>query len=67
VFYLAHTSCFFINKLLVGRFIPPEQSIDSEIESLCAVGVDEQSWDSLQLGIWDKYSHQERISLVIKI
>jgi 5-histidylcysteine sulfoxide synthase/putative 4-mercaptohistidine N1-methyltranferase len=45
IFYFGHTATFFINKLILGKFI--DQRVDSKIESICAVGVDEMSWDDL--------------------
>lgn len=45
IFYYGHTAAFFINKLLIGRFI--QQRIDPLIESTVAIGVDEMSWDDL--------------------
>ena len=41
IFYYGHTAAFFINKLLIGRFI--QQRIDPLIESTVAIGVDEMS------------------------
>ena len=45
VFYFGHTATFYINKLLLGKFIT--QRIDPHLEAICAVGVDEMSWDDL--------------------
>lgn len=45
IFYYGHTATFFINKLMLGKFI--HNRIDNRIESICAVGVDEMSWDDL--------------------
>lgn len=45
IFYYGHTAAFFINKLLIGRFI--QHRIDPLIESTVAIGVDEMSWDDL--------------------
>ena len=45
IFYYGHTSCFFINKLNVARFI--NQRVDADLESMLAIGVDEMSWDDL--------------------
>ncbi len=45
IFYFGHTATFFINKLLLAGLI--ETRIDAKIERLCAVGVDEMSWDDL--------------------
>ena len=54
VFYYGHTAVFFINKLVLGMFLDQEDRIDPVLESLCAVGVDEMSWDDLNIGEWDK-------------
>ena len=46
IFYYGHTATFFINKLMLGKFLT--QRIDPHLESICAVGVDEMSWDDLK-------------------
>jgi len=48
IFYYGHTAVFYVNKLLLGKFI--QQRLDDNIESVCAVGVDEMSWDDLSPG-----------------
>ncbi|HXK55870.1 MAG TPA: DinB family protein, partial [Gammaproteobacteria bacterium] len=45
IFYYGHTAVFFINKLHVAKLIP--RRLDSELESMLAIGVDEMSWDDL--------------------
>uniref|UniRef100_A0A0G4F7R0 Sulfatase-modifying factor enzyme-like domain-containing protein n=1 Tax=Chromera velia CCMP2878 TaxID=1169474 RepID=A0A0G4F7R0_9ALVE len=45
IFYFGHTACFFVNKLVLGGFM--KDRVDAEIETSCAVGVDEMSWDDL--------------------
>lgn len=45
VFYFGHTAVFYINKLRVAGFL--SDRIDAHIESTCAIGVDEMSWDDL--------------------
>jgi 5-histidylcysteine sulfoxide synthase/putative 4-mercaptohistidine N1-methyltranferase len=45
IFYYGHTATFFINKLLLAGLIP--ERLDARLESICAVGVDEMSWDDL--------------------
>jgi len=45
IFYYGHTAVFFINKLNVARLI--KGRVDNHVESLCAIGVDEMSWDDL--------------------
>lgn len=44
IFYLGHTAGFYINKLISARVLRNSDRIDSEIESLVAIGVDEMSW-----------------------
>ncbi|MFT4993076.1 MAG: 5-histidylcysteine sulfoxide synthase/putative 4-mercaptohistidine N1-methyltransferase [Paraglaciecola sp.] len=48
IFYYGHTAVFYVNKLLLGKFI--QQRLNHNIESVCAVGVDEMSWDDLSPG-----------------
>lgn len=45
IFYFGHTATFFINKMLLARLV--EKRLDERLESICAVGVDEMSWDDL--------------------
>ncbi len=45
IFYFAHPAVFYVNKLTAGHFIPAR--VDSGIEAMMAVGVDEMSWDDL--------------------
>ncbi|MGO1500128.1 MAG: hypothetical protein ACTHWH_02440 [Marinobacter sp.] len=45
IFYLGHTATFFVNKLMLAKLLP--ERIDSRMESVFAVGVDEMSWDDL--------------------
>lgn len=45
IFYFGHTATFFTNKLLLAKLLPGR--INPQIESLCAIGVDEMSWDDL--------------------
>lgn len=51
IFYYGHTTTFFINKLLLARLI--SERIDSRMESMFAVGVDEMSWDDLDTAHYD--------------
>ena len=46
IFYYGHTAVFYINKLMLGKYI--DTRIDPHLESICAVGVDEMSWDDLK-------------------
>lgn len=45
IFYFGHTATFFTNKLILAKLLPGR--IDPKIESMCAIGVDEMSWDDL--------------------
>lgn len=51
VFYFGHTATFYINKLILGKFIL--NRINKKLESVCAVGVDEMSWDDLNSENYD--------------
>mgnify|MGYP006936306763 CR=1 FL=1 len=45
IFYFGHTATFFINKLKLGKII--DQRVNTNFESMFAIGVDEMSWDDL--------------------
>ena len=45
IFYFGHTASFYINKLILGKFITDR--VNGKLEAICAVGVDEMSWDDL--------------------
>ena len=45
IFYYGHTATFFVNKFKLAKMI--DERIDSRLESIFAVGVDEMSWDDL--------------------
>ena len=45
IFYYGHTATFYINKLILTGVIT--ERINPTLESICAVGVDEMSWDDL--------------------
>lgn len=45
IFYFGHTATFYTNKLVLAKLLP--ERIDPRLESICAVGVDEMSWDDL--------------------
>tara|TARA_B110000467_G_scaffold7710_1_gene6759 strand:+ start:3382 stop:5490 length:2109 start_codon:yes stop_codon:yes gene_type:complete len=51
VFYFGHTATFYVNKLILGKYI--KQRINSRLEAICAVGVDEMSWDDLDSEHYD--------------
>ncbi|MFB0981182.1 MAG: 5-histidylcysteine sulfoxide synthase [Alteromonadaceae bacterium] len=64
IFYFGHTATFFINKLLLGKYI--NKRVNTKLEAVCAVGVDEMSWDDLNSEHYDwpqvdevkEYRHQ---------
>lgn len=45
IFYFGHTATFYINKLILAGII--QDRVNSDLESMFAVGVDEMSWDDL--------------------
>ena len=51
IFYYGHTATFYINKLMLGKFI--DKRLNSKLEAICAVGVDEMSWDDLNSEHYD--------------
>ncbi|QOL27246.1 5-histidylcysteine sulfoxide synthase [Thalassotalea sp. LPB0316] len=51
IFYYGHTATFFINKLMLGKYI--NQRVNEKLEAICAVGVDEMSWDDLDATHYD--------------
>ena len=51
VFYYGHTATFFINKLMLGKYI--NARVSEKLEAICAVGVDEMSWDDLDSTHYD--------------
>ena len=51
IFYYGHTAVFFVNKLVLNKQIT--ERINSEYESLFAIGVDEMSWDDLNDAHYD--------------
>ncbi|MFA8450795.1 MAG: 5-histidylcysteine sulfoxide synthase [Bacteroidales bacterium] len=51
IFYFGHTACFYVNKLLNAKLL--DKHVNSEFESMFAVGVDEMSWDDLNQDNYD--------------
>jgi 5-histidylcysteine sulfoxide synthase/putative 4-mercaptohistidine N1-methyltranferase len=51
IFYFGHTVTFFINKLIIGKYI--DSRINARFESIFAIGVDEMSWDDLDTNHYD--------------
>jgi 5-histidylcysteine sulfoxide synthase len=67
IFYFGHVGVFFMNKLVLGTYLGHDERIDQELESLCAVGVDEMSWDDLWLGNWDKVAKKDQAETVSRL
>ena len=57
IFYFGHTATFYINKLILGKFI--SERVNGKLEAICAVGVDEMSWDDLNSEHYDWPSANE--------
>ncbi|PSJ48463.1 SAM-dependent methyltransferase [Zobellella taiwanensis] len=51
IFYFGHTAVFFINKLVLGKYL--DRRVDERLESMFAIGVDEMSWDDLNDAHYD--------------
>lgn len=51
IFYFGHTATFYINKLILGKYI--NERLNEKLEAICAVGVDEMSWDDLDSRHYD--------------
>jgi len=51
IFYYGHTATFYINKLMLGKYI--SKRVNEKLEAICAVGVDEMSWDDLNSAHYD--------------
>lgn len=51
IFYFGHTATFFVNKLVLAGLLP--ERLDPALESVCAVGVDEMSWDDMDDSHYD--------------
>ena len=51
IFYLGHTAVFYINKLMVAKLI--SQRLNPKYESMFAIGVDEMSWDDLNMAHYE--------------
>ncbi len=47
IFYFGHTATFYINKMILGNHI--QQRINPQYEAMFAIGVDEMSWDDLNI------------------
>jgi 5-histidylcysteine sulfoxide synthase/putative 4-mercaptohistidine N1-methyltranferase len=70
IFYFGHTASFYINKLILGKFI--SKRINGKLEAICAVGVDEMSWDDLESEHYDWPSvsevkcYRDKVALLIE-
>ncbi len=51
IFYFGHTAVFYINKLIIAKLI--DRRLNPSFESMFAVGVDEMSWDDLDMTHYD--------------
>jgi 5-histidylcysteine sulfoxide synthase/putative 4-mercaptohistidine N1-methyltranferase len=51
IFYFGHTATFYINKLILGKYV--SERVNNKLEAICAVGVDEMSWDDLNSEHYD--------------
>ncbi len=51
IFYYGHTATFYVNKLMLGKYI--NERLNERLEAICAVGVDEMSWDDLDSTHYD--------------
>jgi 5-histidylcysteine sulfoxide synthase/putative 4-mercaptohistidine N1-methyltranferase len=51
IFYYGHTATFYINKLIVSKILT--ERINPRFESMFAIGVDEMSWDDLNMSHYD--------------
>ncbi len=51
IFYFGHTGVFYINKMIMAKVI--EKRINPKFESMFAIGVDEMSWDDLDMSHYD--------------
>jgi len=51
IFYFGHTATFFINKLVLAGLLT--ERVQPRLESIFAVGVDEMSWDDLDVTHYD--------------
>lgn len=49
IYYYGHTACFFVNKMVLGGLLKDEERIDPELETMLEAGVDEMSWDSVDV------------------
>jgi 5-histidylcysteine sulfoxide synthase/putative 4-mercaptohistidine N1-methyltranferase len=47
IFYFGHTSVFYVNKLIIAKLI--HERVNARFESMFAVGVDEMSWDDIDM------------------
>lgn len=69
IFYLAHTAVFFVNKLRVAKLI--DQPVDTDMEAMMAIGVDEMSWDDLNSvhydwpSVSDVYNYRQQVKTLV--
>ncbi len=69
IFYLGHTAAFYINKLNVAKLIAAR--VNPEYESMFAIGVDEMSWDDLNMAhynwppVADVLAYRDQVRAVV--
>ena len=51
IFYYGHTATFFVNKLIIAKEL--EERINPTYESMFAIGVDEMSWDDMDISHYE--------------
>jgi 5-histidylcysteine sulfoxide synthase/putative 4-mercaptohistidine N1-methyltranferase len=51
IFYFGHTAVFYVNKLIIAKLI--DNRVNSRFESMFAIGVDEMSWDDIDMSHYD--------------
>ena len=57
IFYYGHTAVFYINKLILSGVL--KERLNRKLESIFAVGVDEMSWDDLNMSNYNWPSFDE--------
>ena len=51
IFYFGHTAVFYVNKLIIAKLT--EKRVNARFESMFAIGVDEMSWDDIDMSHYD--------------
>lgn len=69
IFYIGHTAVFYVNKLMVAKLI--DKRINPAYESMFAIGVDEMSWDDLNIAHYqwpplsDVLAYRDKVRLLV--